>query len=507
MYSDYVKSDFRSFKSDKQFITAPIYYVNGAPHLGHLYTSIAVDILHRFMSIFGESYFSIGTDEHGQKVEQSAQKNNCEVQKYVDDMYAPFHQLMKVANIQYDSFIRTSSEKHKSNVLHFWNKLLDSGDTYEDSYKGWYATRDEQFYAEDEVEDRYIKNSKRKVAKISGSPVEWMEEKCTFFKLSKYNDELLDYYKKNKSLIGPNARYNEVIGMLEARIPDLAITRSRFSWGISCGNGQVIYVWVDALSNYITAMGDNVDYWINDMIHIIGKDILKFHAIYWPALLLSTGYPMPKRIYAHGWWTVNEDKMSKSLGNVVEPFDLIEKYGIDPVRYCIMREMSFGQDGDFSHDRMKNRVNTELVNVIGNLVQRVLAFTWKEFGETLTINDLEDQDLELLKNWDECLENSFEAMKKQQIHVYLEEVRKVIVKTNQYIDFTAPWKCESEEKKRILAVGIECIKRLALIIYPVMPGSSEKILEMIGCDCKISNWFVPLQQKALDKPSGLFNRI
>ncbi|WP_172618968.1 methionine--tRNA ligase [Candidatus Cytomitobacter indipagum] len=477
--------------------------MNGSPHLGHLYTSVAVDILHRFALLFGESFFSIGTDEHGQKVEQSAQRNKCETQDYVDSMYIEFYKLMNAANIKYDAFVRTSSKKHKDNVLNFWDKLCKKGDVYEGAYSGWYSTRDEQFYSEDEVSD----GANGKIAKISNSPVEWLEEKCMFFKLSKYQNILLDYYKKNKDIIKPSSRYNETIGMLEAGIPDLAVTRSRFSWGVSCGEGQVIYVWVDALSNYITAMENNVDYWINDMIHIIGKDILKFHAIYWPALLLSADYALPKRIYAHGWWTVNKEKMSKSLGNVIDPFEILNKYGIDQLRYCIMKEMSFGQDGDFDHERIKNRINTELANVIGNLTQRILSFVWKEYEETLEINSIDENDYELLKCWDECLENSYSAMKEQQIHVYLEEVRKAAAKTNQYVDGAAPWKCDDANKRRILSVGIECIKRMALILSPVMPEMSKKILNILGCEINIDSWFKSINYRKLDKPSPLFSRI
>ncbi len=499
MYSDYVKSNFRSFKSNKQFITAPIYYVNGAPHLGHLYTSVAVDILYRFASMFGPSFFSIGTDEHGQKVEQAANNSNCDVQSYVDKMYEPFQTFIDKANIKPDAFIRTTSKEHKDVVMKFWNKLIDSGDVYEGKYEGWYSTRDEQFYADDEVEDG--------IAKISGSPVEWMEENCMFFKLSKYKNALLDFYAKNKEAIAPSSRYNEVIGMLQSDIPDLAVTRSRFSWGINCGNGQVIYVWVDALSNYITAMGENVDYWINDMVHIIGKDILKFHAVYWPALLLSTGHPLPKRIYAHGWWTVDGKKMSKSLGNTIEPCALLDQYGVDEVRYCIMKEMSFGQDGDFSHERVKIRINSELVNAMGNLAQRILMFSFKEFGEILEIEAMSEQDLELLKNWDDCLEKSFEAMSNQQIHSYLNEIRAVVTKTNQYIDLESPWNKNLDEKKRILSVGMECLKKLGIIIYPIMPTKSEALLTMLNVSPKVSNWFIGLKNAKLEKPIALFQRV
>ncbi len=499
MYSDYVKSNFRSFKSNKQFITAPIYYVNGEPHLGHLYTSVAVDVLHRFASMFGESFLSVGTDEHGQKVEQAAKNMNFDVQEYVDKMFLPFSNLIKEANVSFDAFIRTTSNEHKKVVLEFWDKLLNSGDIYEGKYEGWYSTRDEQFYAEDEVEDG--------IAKISGSPVEWMNEACMFFKLSKYKNMLLDFYKQNPHAISPISRYNEVIGMLESDIPDLAITRSRFSWGIGCGNGQVIYVWVDALSNYITAMKNNVDYWINDMIHIIGKDILKFHAIYWPALLFAAKYPAPKKIYAHGWWTVNGQKMSKSLGNVISPFELLDQYGVDETRYCIMKEMNFGNDGDFDHDRMKSRINAELVNSLGNLSQRILMFSYKEFGTILSIKELSDNDVSLLIEWDKCLELSFEAMQKQEIHIYLDELRKVLAKTNQYIDSESPWKKDIDEKKRILGVGMECLKRLGILIYPIMPNKSQELLNILGVSHDMQNWFKALELKELSKPGVLFQRI
>ncbi|USO00780.1 MAG: methionine--tRNA ligase [Alphaproteobacteria bacterium] len=498
-YTNYTKLDFGLLRTSKQFVTAPIFYVNGSPHLGHVYTAIATDILHRFCSLFGESFFSIGTDEHGQKIEQAAQSANCEVQQYVDNMYAPFHELMKLANVSYNKFIRTTSQEHKATVLEFWSKLEESGDLYEGIYQGWYSTRDEQFYKDDEIED--------KKAKISGSPVELVEERCTFFRLSKYKDALLQYYRQHKNLIAPTGRYNEVIGMLESDLPDLAVTRSRFSWGIKIDANQVIYVWVDALTNYITAMGDNRDYWISDMVHIIGKDILKFHAIYWPALLMSARYPLPKRIYAHGWWTVNGEKMSKSVGNVLDASTLIKLYGVDQLRYCIMREMSFGQDGNFNHDRIAQRINSELVNAIGNLVHRVLKFVFNEFGQIYSIDDLTQEDVDILTCWDEALSESVSSMNNQQIHLYLDKFNHAIMKTNQYIDFQSPWKKDADDKKRILGIAMECIKRMAILMYPVMPNTSKAISEMLKFELQIGNWNRGLNQSALTMPEPLFKRF
>ena len=367
-------------RNKKEYITAPIYYVNGEPHIGHLYSSFAVDILARFNRLLSKNIFtSFGTDEHGQKVQTAAKEHKP--QEYVDKMHLKFKNLLKLAKIETSCFIRTTDELHKKTATYFWERLVSSGLTYEGTYSGWYSERDEAYYKEDEIEDGK--------AKETGSPVEFLTEECVFFRLSYMKEVLLEYYEQNPDVIKPKSRYTEVINMIKSDLPDLAISRSRFSWGIKVPGSEdkIMYVWVDALSNYLSSIGypRNTKYseWWSTVTHIIGKDILKFHAIYWPAMLMAADLQPPNRIFAHGWWTIEGEKMSKSIGNVVDPFALIDKYGPDSLRYYMFRESTFGNDCNFSIDSLHQAINSELSNELGNLVQRVLAFCSKKFGSSI----------------------------------------------------------------------------------------------------------------------------
>ena len=367
-------------RNKKEYITAPIYYVNGEPHIGHLYSSFAVDILARFNRLLSKNVFtSFGTDEHGQKIQTAAKEHKP--QEYVDKMHLKFKSLLKSAKIETSCFIRTTDDLHKKTATYFWERLVSSGLTYEGTYSGWYSERDESYYKENEVEDGR--------AKETGSPVEFLTEECVFFRLSYMKEVLLEYYEQNPDVIKPKSRYTEIVNMIKSDLPDLAISRSRFSWGIKVPGSEdkIMYVWVDALSNYLSSIGypRNTKYneWWSTVTHIIGKDILKFHAIYWPAMLMAADLQPPNRIFAHGWWTIEGEKMSKSVGNVVDPFVLIDRYGPDSLRYYMFRESTFGNDCNFSIDSLHQSINSELSNELGNLIQRVLAFCSKKFGSSI----------------------------------------------------------------------------------------------------------------------------
>ncbi len=353
------------------YITTPIYYVNDKPHIGHAYTTIAADVIARFKRMDGfEVMFLTGTDEHGQKVNKSAELAGVDPQDFVDQVSQNFRDLMPVLNVTPDRFIRTTEAEHKRAAQDIWNRLVASGDIYLGSYEGWYSVRDEAFYAESELVDGKAP---------TGGPVEWVQEPSYFFRLSKWQEPLLTFYAEHRDFIAPASRRNEVIKFVEGGLMDLSISRTSFNWGVRVPEDEkhVMYVWLDALTNYLTGIGfpdTQVDsykkFWPADL-HLMGKDIIRFHAVYWPAFLMAAGLEPPKRVFAHGWWTNEGQKISKSLGNVIDPIVLIETYGADAFRYVLLREVSFGHDGDFSVSGMKNRINADLANAYGNLVQRV----------------------------------------------------------------------------------------------------------------------------------------
>ncbi len=369
--------------SKNYYITTPIYYPSGKPHMGHAYSSIVADVIARYKRLEGyKVYFLTGTDEHGLKIQREAEKNKKETQLFCDELSKKFKELTKILNLSNNDFIRTTEKRHYKSVENLWNKLVQSGDIYLDKYKGWYSVSDEAYYDNDEIE---VKDG-FKISILSGSKVEWVEEESYFFKLSAWSKKLLNHYKTHPNFILPSSRNNEVVKFVEKGLKDLSVSRTSFSWGIPVPKNQkhVIYVWLDALTNYLSALDYPdiasdlyKDYWPADL-HVIGKDILRFHAIYWPAFLMAAKLPLPKRIFGHGWILSDDKKMSKSIGNILDPIDIIENYGIDQLRYYLIKEVSLGNDGNVSLENLKNCINNDLANNYGNLCQRVFAFLKKK---------------------------------------------------------------------------------------------------------------------------------
>ena len=495
------------------YITTPIYYVNDKPHIGHAYTTIAADVIARFKRMDGfDVMFLTGTDEHGQKVNKSAELAGVDPQDFVDQVSQNFRDLMPVLNVTHDRFIRTTEAEHKRAAQDIWNRLVASGDIYLGSYEGWYSVRDEAFYAESE-----LINGKAP----TGAPVEWVQEPSYFFRLSKWQEPLLTYYDQHPDFIAPTSRRNEVVKFVEGGLMDLSISRTSFNWGVRVPGDEkhVMYVWLDALTNYLTGIGfpdTQVDsyktFWPADL-HLMGKDIIRFHAVYWPAFLMAAGLESPKRVFAHGWWTNEGQKISKSLGNVIDPIALIETYGADAFRYVLLREVSFGHDGDFSVSGMKNRINADLANAYGNLVQRVLSFIFKQCeGVIHASSDLQPQDIQLLKDLEQALVEVRSAIEVQALHRVCDEIWKCIYDANAYVDTEKPWSLRKDNPKRmqvVLYVLCNVIKRLALLTFPILPKASELILRQLGESGFDYDGFAALipDQRHIAEPSPVFPRI
>ncbi len=471
------------------YITTPIYYPSGKPHMGHAYSSIVADIFARFKRL--EDYnvlFLTGTDEHGQKIQKEAEKNKKDPKKFCDELSEKFKSLTKTLNLSNDDFIRTTETRHYKSVLEIWNRLLKSGDIYLDKYSGWYSVSDEAFYDKDEIED--INGNKK--SKDSGSIVEWVEEESYFFKLSAWNNKLLEHYKKNKDFILPPSRRNEVVSFVEKGLKDLSISRTSFSWGIPVPNDNkhVIYVWLDALTNYISALNfPNIndqkykDYWPAD-VHIIGKDILRFHAVFWPAFLLAANLPLPKRVYGHGWILSDEKKMSKSLGNILDPIEIINQYGIDQLRYYLVKEVSLGNDGSISMENLKNCINNDLANNYGNLCQRVFSFVKKNCNNKIPkINNLKDVDKNLLNSLQDNVPKLIELMNKQNLNEYIKAVVDFSFDANKYFNDSEPWAIKKKDPDRmntILFTIVQQIKNISILLNPIIPDSTIKVLNTIN---------------------------
>ncbi len=510
--------------TDKNFyITTPIYYVNDKPHLGHAYTTIACDVMARHKRLDGYNvYFLSGTDEHGQKVQQAAEAKGIDPQKFTDEVSQNFRDLLPVLNISNNDFIRTTEERHKIACQALWKKLVASGDIYLSKYAGWYAVRDEAYYGEDELKDG---PNGTKIAP-SGAPVEWVEEESYFFRLSAWGDRLLKLYEENPDFIQPDARRNEVISFVKGGLRDLSVSRTRLTWGVPVPDapGHVMYVWIDALTNYISALGypdENADlfkaFWPAD-IHMVGKDILRFHAVYWPAFLMAADLPVHKKVFAHGWWTIEGQKMSKSLGNVIAPADLLERYGLDQSRYFVLREVPFGSDGDFSHAQAIARINADLANGFGNLAQRTLSFIAKNCdGKVPAPGDFTAEDKALLREAQELLIPGMRVeFDKCSFNRGLEHFAKLVYAANAYIDVQAPWSLKKTDVKRmetVLYVLMETIRCLAIAIQPVTPDSAAKMLEQLAVpsDARLyvhtgaAHALKP--GTALPAPEGVFPRI
>ena len=477
--------------SDKTpfYVTTPIYYVNDKPHIGHAYTTLACDVLARFKRLDGfDVMFLTGTDEHGQKVEKAANDKGVSPQAFTDSVSQNFRDLTDRMNFSNDDFIRTTEARHRAACQKLWSILLERGHITLGSYAGWYAVRDEAFYTESEIVDGKAP---------SGAPVEWVEEPSYFFNLSQWQQPLLDFYEANPDFVGPESRFNEVKSFVKGGLRDLSVSRASFSWGVPVpgDDAHVMYVWLDALTNYVTATGwptegefgdaaRNERFWPADL-HMVGKDILRFHAVYWPAFLMAADLPLPKRVFAHGWWTNEGEKISKSLGNVIDPNSLAEEYGLDQTRYFLMREVPFGNDGDFSQRAMIHRMNGDLANDLGNLSQRVLSMIFKNCNGVMPALPATptDEDRGLLDAADALLGQVRGHMDTQAFHEALRVIWQVISEANRYVDSTAPWglkKTDPERMGEVLAVLAETIRQVAILVQPVMPESAAKILDQIG---------------------------
>jgi methionyl-tRNA synthetase len=474
--------------TDKFYITTAIAYPNGNPHIGHAYEAIATDALARFQRLDGKDvFFLTGTDEHGLKMIQTAQSEGLSPSELANRNAARFKQMDERLNISFDRFIRTTEQQHHRSTQAIWNRMQENGDIYIDAYAGWYSVRDEAYYAEEETtlgEDSVRRGPQ-------GTPVEWVEEKSYFFRLSAYQDRLLALYESQPDFIGPDARRNEVVSFVKSGLRDLSISRTTFDWGVKVPNDpeHVMYVWVDALTNYITGVGfpdendPNWRYWPAD-VHVIGKDIIRFHAVYWPAFLMSAGIPVQKRVYAHGFLFSRGEKMSKSVGNVVDPFNLADQYGVDQMRYFFLREVPFGQDGNYSHEAIVARINADLANDLGNLAQRSLSMIARQLGGVLPEpREFSGNDKAILAEADAMIAVARNAMATQQIHVWLNTVWSVVAEANRYFAGEAPWalaKTDPARQRTVLYVTAEVIRQIAILTQPVMPAASARLLDSLG---------------------------
>ena len=473
------------------YITTPIYYPSGKPHMGHAYSSIIADVIARYKRLEGyKVYFLTGTDEHGLKIQREAEKNKKNTQVFCDELSKKFNELTKILNLSNNDFIRTTEKRHYNSVEDLWNKLVESGDIYLDKYKGWYSVSDEAYYDSDEIEDK----DNCKVSLVSGSKVEWVEEESYFFKLSSWSKKLLDYYKSNPGFILPVSRNNEVVKFVEKGLKDLSVSRTSFSWGIPVPKNKkhVIYVWLDALTNYLSAINypDTSsdlykDFWPADL-HIIGKDILRFHAIYWPAFLMAAKLPLPKRIFGHGWILSDEKKMSKSLGNILDPIDIIEKYGIDQLRYYLIKEVSLGNDGNISLENLKNCINNDLANNYGNLCQRVFSFIKKNCENKIPkSNNFSKNDKALTNKLKSNVQNLNELINRQDLNNYIKQVIEYSFDSNKYFNDSEPWSLKKTDTKKMYSVLysiVEQIKNISILLLPIIPDSANKILDIINVD-------------------------
>ena len=475
------------------YITTPIYYPSGKPHMGHAYSSIVADIFARFKRIEGFNVlFLTGTDEHGQKIQKEAEKNKKEPKIFCDEISETFRSLTKTLNLTNNDFIRTTEPRHFKSVNEIWKRLVNSGDIYLDKYSGWYSVSDEAYYDEDEIEEK----DGIKTSKISGSSVEWVEEESYFFKLSAWQKKLLNYFEKNKEFILPQSRRNEVIRFVEKGLKDLSISRTSFSWGIPVPENKkhVIYVWLDALTNYLSALNfpDTNDkkyksFWPAD-VHIIGKDILRFHAVYWPAFLLAAKLPLPKRVFGHGWILSDEKKMSKSLGNILDPIEIIQNYGIDQLRYYLIKEVSLGNDGSISMENLKNCINNDLANNYGNLCQRVFSFIKKNCNNKVPkTNNFKETDTKLINNIKDNIPKLIDLINKQNLNEYIKTVVNFSFEANKYFNDSEPWlfkKKNPERMNTILNTIVEQIKNISILLNPIIPIATKKVLNTINISDK-----------------------
>ncbi|HUZ71624.1 MAG TPA: methionine--tRNA ligase [Stellaceae bacterium] len=501
---------------DPYYLTTPIYYVNDSPHIGHAYTTVATDALARFLRLDGRDVmFLTGTDEHGQKVDKAARAAGIAPQEFCDRVSQNFRAMAQLMNISNDDFIRTTEPRHIRASQALWDELQRRGEIYLGKFAGWYSVRDEAFFDESE-----LVNGKAP----TGAEVEWVEEENYFFRLSAWQDRLMAHYERHPEFIAPRARRNEVMSFVRGGLKDLSISRTSFSWGIDVPGDpkHVMYVWLDALTNYLTAVGyPDIEsasfrrFWPADL-HMVGKDIVRFHCVYWPAFLMAADLAPPRRVFAHGWWTVEGQKMSKSLGNFIPPQQLVEQYGVDSVRYFMLRELPFGGDGDFSHRAVVNRINGDLANDFGNLAQRVLAMINRNCaGKVPTPGALAPADEALLAAARGLLDKARAEYAEQSFHRALELLWQVVADANRYVDEQAPWALRRSDPARmatVLYVLAETIRHLAILVQPVVPQAAARLLDQLAQPPERRSFAAlaahPLAPgTALPAPEGIFPRF
>ncbi len=504
------------------YITTPIYYPSGKPHMGHAYSSIIADVIARYKSIDNYNvFFLTGTDEHGLKIQREAKRNNKDPKVFCDEISTTFKNLAKSLNLSNNDFIRTTEDRHYKSVKEIWQRLEKSGDIYLDKYSGWYSVSDEAYYDEDEITD----DNGSKKSKLSGSKVEWVEEDSYFFKLSAWSEKLLKFYKENPNFILPLSRKKEVENFVKKGLKDLSVSRTSFSWGIPVpkNNKHIIYVWLDALTNYISALNfpnteDNLykKYWPADL-HIIGKDILRFHAIYWPAFLLAAKIKPPKRVFGHGWILSDDKKMSKSLGNILDPLEIIKIYGVDQLRYYLIKEVSLGNDGSISLKNLKNCINNDLANNYGNLCQRVLSFINKNCNSEIPkAGELNNIDKKLYEEIIKKISKLNDMINTQDLNSYIKEVINFSFNSNKYFNDLEPWKLKNTDIKRmntVLYCILNQIKSISILLYPIIPNSVEKTFKYLGLENRdialknINNFNLLKPGSKINKVDILFKKI
>jgi methionyl-tRNA synthetase len=472
----------------KFYITTAISYPNGPPHIGHAYEVIAADAIARFKRLDGyDVFFVTGTDEHGLKIQQTAAKSGTTPRAFVDEMAPKFRAMAERLSCSFDRFIRTTDPDHLPSTQELWRRMEARGDIYLSKYAGWYSVRDEAYYDESEL----TKTADGSWQAPTGTPVEWVEEESYFFRLSAYQDRLLKHYEAHPEFIGPDTRRNEIVSFVRGGLQDLSISRTTFDWGLPVPGDpkHVMYVWIDALNNYVTACGfpdessDKWRYWPAD-VHIIGKDIVRFHTVYWPAFLMSAGLPLPRRVFGHGFLFNRGEKMSKSVGNVIDPFSLADAYGVDQLRYFLLREVPFGQDGNYSHEAIVNRINADLANDLGNLAQRSLSMIARNCdGAVPTPGDLTTADQAILAATEALPVKAREAMEQFALHAVLAEIWAVVSEANRYFAAAEPWVLRKTDPARmatVLYVTADVLRMVGIMAQPVVPAAAAKLLDLLA---------------------------
>ena len=496
------------------FITTPIYYPSGKPHMGHAYSSIVSDVIARFKRLDGYNVeFLTGTDEHGLKIQRAAEEKGLDPKKFCDELSKTFRDLSKTLNLSNTDFIRTTEDRHIKSVQNLWKILEKKNQIYLSKYSGWYSVSDEAFYSDNEIKEENGIN----ISNISGSKVEWVEEESYFFKLSEWENKLLKFYEENPKFILPDTRRNEVLSFVKGGLKDLSVSRKSFSWGIKVpsNNDHVIYVWLDALTNYISALNypdtkDNKykNYWPADL-HMIGKDILRFHAVYWPAFLLAADLPPPKRVYGHGWILSGDEKMSKSKGNILDPLEIVDKYGLDSLRFYLLKEVSFGNDGNITQDKLENCINSDLANNYGNLCQRVISFNEKNCNLLVPDNiNFEKEDLKLLNKISDNINTLRSYIDSQELSVYSNFIIDCLFEANKYFNDQEPWKKKSDVVRlnTIVYVSLEIIRKISILLNPIIPNTSLKVLDIFNLKQKDIN-FDTIKNNNFLKPNTNIKKI